>query len=57
MEDFKTVGDIRKKTFYYDGGFKIEEIKSSNGPLRVQSKGIYPSILQRTGTRQLPGIW
>jgi hypothetical protein len=31
MEDFKTVGDIRKKTFYYDGGFKIEEIKSANG--------------------------
>ncbi len=31
MEDFKTVGDIRKKTFYYDGGFKIEEIKSENG--------------------------
>jgi hypothetical protein len=28
MEDFKTVGDIRKKSFYYDGGFKIEEIKS-----------------------------
>ena len=31
MEDFKTVGDIRKKSFYYDGGFKIEEIKSANG--------------------------
>jgi hypothetical protein len=31
MEDFKTVGDIRKKTFYYDGGFKIEEIKTTNG--------------------------
>ncbi len=31
MEDFKTVGDIRKKTFYYDGGFKIEEIKSASG--------------------------
>ena len=31
MEDFKTVGDIRKKTFYYDGGFKIEEIKTANG--------------------------
>jgi hypothetical protein len=31
MEDFKTVGDIRKKSFYYDGGFKIEEIKTTNG--------------------------
>ena len=31
MEDFKTVGDIRKKSFYYDGGFKIEEIKTANG--------------------------
>lgn len=31
MEDFKTIGDIRKKTFYYDGGFKIEEIKTVNG--------------------------
>lgn len=31
MEDFKTVGDIRKKSFYYDGGFKIEEIKSASG--------------------------
>lgn len=31
MEDFRTVGDIRKKNFYYDGGFKIEEIKSASG--------------------------
>lgn len=31
MEDFKSVGDIRKKQFYYDGGFKIDEIKSANG--------------------------
>jgi len=31
MEDFKTIGDIRKKNFYYDGGFKIEEIKTANG--------------------------
>jgi len=31
MEDFKTVGDIRKKSFYYDGGFKIEEIKTVSG--------------------------
>ncbi len=28
----------------------------SNGPLRVQSNGIFPqSILQRVGIRQLPG--
>lgn len=31
MEDFKNIGDIRKKSFYYDGGFKIEEIKSASG--------------------------
>jgi hypothetical protein len=33
------------------------ENKSSNGPLRVQSKGACLSILQRTGTRELPGIY
>lgn len=33
------------------------EHKSSNGPPRVQSKGAGPSILQRVGIRQLPGIW
>ncbi len=32
--------------------------KSSNGPLRVQSKAYRKlSILQREGIRQLPGIW
>ncbi len=31
MEDFKSVGDIRKKMFQFDGGFKIEEIKTVNG--------------------------
>ena len=30
--------------------------KLSNGPLRVQSNGIFQSILQRVGIRQLPGI-
>ena len=31
--------------------------KLSNGPLRVQSTGIFSqSILQRVGIRQLPGI-
>ena len=28
MENFKSIGDVRKKFFYYDGGFKIEYIKS-----------------------------
>lgn len=31
MEDFKSIGDIKKKNFYYDGGFKIEEIKNMSG--------------------------
>ena len=31
MEDFRSVGDISKKFFYYDGGFKIEEIKNASG--------------------------
>ena len=31
MEDFKSIGDIKKKFFYYDGGFKIEEIKNMSG--------------------------
>jgi hypothetical protein len=30
--------------------------KLSNGPLRVQSNGVFQSILQRVGIRQLPGI-
>jgi hypothetical protein len=31
MEDFKSVGDIRKRFFNYDGGFKIEQITSTSG--------------------------
>ncbi len=31
MEDFKSAGDIRKKMFYYDGGFKIESITTIGG--------------------------
>ncbi|MEN9699683.1 MAG: hypothetical protein RLZZ301_881 [Bacteroidota bacterium] len=31
MEDFKSVGDFRKRDFYYDGGFKIESITSTSG--------------------------
>ena len=30
--------------------------KLANGPLRVQSKDVFQSILQRVGIRQLPGI-
>ena len=26
MEDFKNIGDVKKKLFYYDGGFKVESI-------------------------------
>ena len=31
MEDFKSAGDIRKKMFHYDGGFKIESIATIGG--------------------------
>jgi len=31
MEDFKSLGDISKRFFDYDGGFKIEEISSTSG--------------------------
>lgn len=31
MEDFKSIGDINKHFFNYDGGFKIEEVTSSAG--------------------------
>ncbi len=31
MEDFKNLGDIKKKLFYYDGGFKIDAITSNSG--------------------------
>lgn len=31
MEDFKTIGDLKKKLFYYDGGFKIDAITSNSG--------------------------
>ncbi len=31
MEDFRSVDDIQKRMFFYDGGFKIEEIKSLTG--------------------------
>lgn len=31
MEDFRNVGDIQRKLFYYDGGFKIDEITTTSG--------------------------
>ena len=31
MEDFKNIGDVKKKFFHYDGGFKIEAIPSTSG--------------------------
>jgi len=31
MEDFRSIDDIQKRLFFYDGGFKIEEIKSLSG--------------------------
>ncbi len=31
MEDFRSIGDIKKKLFQFDGGFKIESITSSAG--------------------------
>lgn len=31
MEDFKSIGDIQKRFFHYDGGFKVESITSTSG--------------------------
>jgi hypothetical protein len=31
MENFRNIGDLKKKMFYYDGGFKIDAITSSSG--------------------------
>ena len=31
MENFKSVADLRKRDFYYDGGFKIEKITNMSG--------------------------
>ena len=31
MEDFRSLGQIERKLFNYDGGFKIEEVKATNG--------------------------
>ncbi|MFZ9028654.1 MAG: M1 family metallopeptidase, partial [Crocinitomicaceae bacterium] len=31
MEDFRSIGDVEKKLFYFDGGFKIEGVTSTSG--------------------------
>lgn len=31
MENFRSVGDLRKKDFKYDGGFKIEQVTNTSG--------------------------
>jgi len=31
MEDFRSIGDVARKTFEFDGGFKIEEVTTPNG--------------------------
>ncbi len=31
MEDFRSLGDISKRMFYYDGGFKVESVTSVSG--------------------------
>ncbi|MEN9401164.1 MAG: hypothetical protein RL632_2267 [Bacteroidota bacterium] len=31
MEDFKSIGDVKKRFHYYDGGFKIDAITSNSG--------------------------
>ena len=31
MEDFKSIGDVKKRLFYYDGGFKIDAITTTSG--------------------------
>jgi hypothetical protein len=31
MEDFKSIGDVKRKLFKYDGGFKVESITTTSG--------------------------
>ncbi len=31
MEDFKSIKDVEKKLFYYEGGYKVESVTSTNG--------------------------
>lgn len=34
MEDFRSIDDVQKKFFYYDGGFKIEDVSSSGKKMK-----------------------
>lgn len=31
MEDFRSIEDVKRKLFYYDGGFKVEMVQSASG--------------------------
>jgi hypothetical protein len=31
MEDFRSLNDVKRKLFYYDGGFKVESVKNTTG--------------------------
>ncbi|MBI2259647.1 MAG: M1 family metallopeptidase [Flavobacteriia bacterium] len=31
MEDFKQISDVKRKLFYFDGGFKIDKVENLNG--------------------------
>ena len=31
MENFRSIGDIKKKLFHYDGGFKVESVSTTSG--------------------------
>lgn len=31
MEDFQSIGDVERKLFYFDGGFKIDKVTSTSG--------------------------
>lgn len=44
MENFRSIDDIKNKFFYYDGGFKIEEITTTSG--REMSYSINKTMLR-----------
>lgn len=31
MEDFRSINDVKRKSFYYDGGFKVEMVQNASG--------------------------
>ena len=31
MEDFRSMDDVERKLFYYEGGYKVEEVSATNG--------------------------